>query len=276
MTQDAHEPVGVGILGATGRMGRLIADAVQAAPKMRLAGLGVSDGHDHEGSDAETALGLAGCSLTLSADVPGIVQASDVVIDFTHPNALARHLQAAVDHRTPLVIGTTGADKSQEMAVERAAEHIPIILAANTSLGVNLLLDTVARVAGALPADQADIDIVEMHHGGKVDAPSGTALALGRAAAQGRDVMLSDVQRLSREGQTGVRPVGEIGFATLRGGDVVGEHTVVFAMAGERIEITHRCTNRAVFARGAVRAAQWLMGQDPGLHTMADVLGLTD
>ena len=266
----------IGILGAAGRMGRLMARAILDNPQLSLGGLGVRNGSQLIGKTAAEALDLSGCEIVITGQSADVFAASDAVIDFTLPDATPTHLQQAVDSRTALLIGTTGLDASQEAAIDRAGQQIPIILAANTSLGVNLLLDTVSRVAGSLPAELADIEIVEIHHGGKVDAPSGTALALGHAAAQGRGVKLADVQRLSREGQTGERPEGEIGFATLRGGDVVGEHTVIFAMAGERIEITHRCTNRAVFARGAVRGAAWLASQAPGRYTMADVLGLND
>ena len=264
----------IGILGAAGRMGRLMAGLVIDNPQLSLGGLGVREHDPRAGQTGAEALNLAGCDTLITDQSAAVFADSDVVIDFTLPDATATHLQQAVDAETALLIGTTGLDAGQEAAIDRAGQQIPIILAANTSLGVNLLLDTVARVAGALPADLADIEVVEMHHRAKVDAPSGTALALGRAAAAGRGHSLAEVQRLSREGHTGARPAGEIGFATLRGGDVVGEHTVIFAMAGERIEITHRCTDRAVFARGAVRGAQWLAGQKAGRYTMADVLGL--
>jgi 4-hydroxy-tetrahydrodipicolinate reductase len=268
----------IGVLGAAGRMGRLIAADLwareQAGAGVSLAGLGLRAGDTRNGQTAAEALQLMGCPVTVSDDPAAVFAAADVVIDFTLPEATERHLALAVETATPVVIGTTGLSAAQEAALDQAAKSIGVILAANTSLGVNLLLDTVRRVAGALPASKFDIEIVEMHHGRKLDAPSGTALALGRAAAAGRGVKLGDVQRLSREGHTGARPEGEIGFATLRGGDVVGEHTVIFAAQGERIEITHRCTDRAIFARGAVEAALWLAKAGAGRHQMADVLGV--
>ena len=266
----------IGVLGAGGRMGQLIAAEIMAANGLTLSALGVRDGDARIGETAEATFGLTGSVAPVTGDAAGVFAVSDAVIDFTLPEATTAHLELAVTHKTALVIGTTGLDADTEAAITAAAAEVPVILAANTSLGVNLLLDTVRRVAGSLDARTADIEIVEMHHSAKVDAPSGTALALGHAAAAGRGKALADIQRLSREGHTGARPEGEIGFATLRGGDVVGEHTVIFAMAGERIEITHRCTDRKIFARGAVRAAEWLARQQAGRYSMGDVLGLTD
>lgn len=266
----------IGVLGAGGRMGQLIAAEIMSANGLTLSALGVRDGDARIGETAEAAFDLTGSTTPVTGDAAGVFAVSDAVIDFTLPEATAAHLELAVAHETALVIGTTGLDADTEATITTAAVEIPVILAANTSLGVNLLLDTVRRVACSLDAKTADIEIIEMHHSAKVDAPSGTALALGHAAAAGRGKALADIQRLSREGHTGARPEGEIGFATLRGGDVVGEHTVIFAMAGERIEITHRCTDRKIFARGAVRAAEWLARQQPGRYSMGDVLGLTD
>ena len=177
--------------------------------------------------------------------------------------------QAKVAH----VIGTTGLDETQQAALERAAVHTPLVVAGNMSLGVTLLASLVEQVAKALDADY-DIEVLEMHHRRKVDAPSGTALLLGRAAAAGRGVALGEVAQRVRDGHTGARPRGKIGFATLRGGDVVGDHTVIFAAEGERIELTHKASTREVFARGAVKAALWAQGRAPGLYSMKHVLGL--
>lgn len=268
----------IAVLGAAGRMGRLIAAEIwqrqRSGASLELCGLAVHADDPLAGQPAASGVGLTDCPLALTADPAAVIQQADVAIDFTSPSASRAHLALAVANGTALLIGTTGLTEADEVAIDQAGATIPVLLAANTSLGVNLLLDTVRRVAASLPDEGFDIEIVEMHHNRKVDAPSGTALALGQAAAEGRDVSLRQVQRLSREGHTGTRPVGEIGFATLRGGDVVGEHTVIFAGAGERIEVTHRCTDRAIFARGAVVGGAWLAGRPAGRYRMADVLGL--
>ncbi|MEM6903747.1 MAG: 4-hydroxy-tetrahydrodipicolinate reductase [Pseudomonadota bacterium] len=276
-TQDSEAPITIGVIGAKGRMGRAIADELWQGQGPVLGGLAVRAGDVDLGVTAETALGLDGCSSVQLSTVGDLPADLDALIDFSSSAALAENLSFARQHGLPLLIGTTGLDANADMAINKAAADIPLILAANTSLGINLLLDTVRRLSAALPPDLADIEILEMHHGGKRDAPSGTALALGKAAAAGREQPLREVQKLSREGDTGIRPEGEIGFATLRGGDVAGEHTVIFATPGERIEVTHRCTDRAVFARGAVRAARWLADRkgQPGKYSMADVLGLS-
>ncbi|MBO6783158.1 MAG: 4-hydroxy-tetrahydrodipicolinate reductase, partial [Alphaproteobacteria bacterium] len=187
----------------------------------------------------------------------------------------AAHAALAGEHGCALVAGTTGLEESHRAALQSASEQVPVVWASNMSSGVNLLFALTRQVARALDPD-FDIEIVEMHHRHKIDAPSGTALSLGEAAAAGRGVDFDAEKLLSREGITGERGRGRIGFATLRGGDVVGEHTVVFAGAGERIELTHRATDRGIFARGAVRAALWTRGRAPGFYAMADVLGMGD
>ena len=195
------------------------------------------------------------------------------MIDFTVPAATAAHAALAAQKGVAMVIGTTGLDAAQTRTVHEAATKVPVMWAANMSLGVNILLALVEQTARLL--DPAyDIDILEMHHRHKIDAPSGTALALGRAAADGRAVKLEEVWRKSRDGHTGARPAGEIGFATLRGGDEVGFHTVHYAGIGERLELTHRAFSREIYANGAVKAALWTEGRKPGLYTMKDVLGL--
>lgn len=193
----------------------------------------------------------------------------DVVIDFSRPELCRRSLEFAVERRVPMVIGTTGIDDELQRRIDIAAEKIPVCQAANFSLGVNLLLDLVARAAVGLPPG-FDIEVSELHHRWKVDAPSGTALALGRAAAAARGL---DHDRVARVRGDGVRAAGEIGYQVARGGDVPGEHTVCFFGDGERLEFTHRATDRAIFARGALHAARWLVGQPPGLYSMRDVLG---
>lgn len=195
------------------------------------------------------------------------------MIDFTVQAVARRHADLAARHGVALVIGTTGLEPDDQTAIAAAADVVPVVQAANMSVGVNLLLGLTEKVAATL-GDDYDIEIVEMHHRHKVDAPSGTALALGRAAAAGRETSLDAVAQRVRDGRIGARRQGDIGFATLRGGDVVGEHTVIFAADGERIEITHRATSRSVFARGAIRAALWTHGQPAGLYSMRQVLGL--
>ncbi len=219
---------------------------------------------------------LAGCAplnLPLGTDALELIARSDAVIDFTSPATSVEIAALAANARIVHVIGTTGFDDAEERAIEAAARHATVIKAGNMSLGVNLLTAITRRISEALDADY-DIEIVEMHHRQKVDAPSGTALMLGAAAAEGRKVSLKDVSVRSRDGHTGARRRGDIGFATLRGGTVVGDHTVVFAGEGERIEITHRAQDRSIFARGAVKAAVWGQGKGPGLFSMIDVLGL--
>jgi 4-hydroxy-tetrahydrodipicolinate reductase len=197
------------------------------------------------------------------------------VIEFSAPEATTAHVALAAAHGTGHVIGTTGLSEAQERAIRDAAQHTAIMRAANMSLGINLLLGLTEQVARALGPAAFDIEILEMHHKHKVDAPSGTALALGEVAARGRGVKLADAAARGRDGLTGARKAGAIGFAALRGGDVVGDHLVIFAGAGERLELVHRATDRRIYARGAVVAARWLQGRPPGLYGMADVLGLT-
>ena len=200
--------------------------------------------------------------------------AADVVIDFTVPAATATHAAMAAQAGTAMVIGTTGLSAEQQAAVDAAAAKVPVVQAGNMSLGVNLLVG-LAKQAAAILGPDYDIEVVEMHHKHKIDAPSGTALMLGKAAAEGRGIDHDASAVMSREGHTGPRPDGTIGYATLRGGDVVGDHTVIFAGPAERIELTHRAGGRDIFARGAVRAALWCEGKAPGLYSMRDVLGLS-
>jgi 4-hydroxy-tetrahydrodipicolinate reductase len=262
----------IGVVGCAGRMGRMVAASVLAEAGCRLAGGTEQPGSEHIGADLAGLAGAPPSGALVGADADTLFGAVDAVIDFTTPAATAAHAGLAAAHGTILVAGTTGLDAAQLRAVEAAGAKAVVVHAANMSVGVNLVLGLTAQVAGLLGPDY-DIEIVEMHHRHKVDAPSGTALAMGRAAAAGRGVDLEEVSQRVRDGHTGARRAGDIGFATLRGGDVVGEHTVVFAAAGERVEITHKASSRAVFASGAVRAALWARDQAPGLYTMRDVLG---
>lgn len=248
----------IGIAGITGRMGRLLAEEVPAA-----------------GATLAGGTSRAGGAPGLLPDFGALCGVSDVVIDFTHAHVARSHAQAAADSGTPLILGTSGLSPADEAAVAEAAKRIPIVYAANFAPGVNLFLAIAERMAAALPPAQYDAEIVEMHHRQKVDAPSGTAIALGRAVAAGRGTTLEAAGKESgRDGHTGARGTGTIGFAALRGGQVVGDHTLIFAAASEQISLTHRSFDRRVYATGAVRAALWAKGRAPGLYSMKDVLGM--
>ncbi|MCP4327517.1 MAG: 4-hydroxy-tetrahydrodipicolinate reductase [Alphaproteobacteria bacterium] len=263
----------IGIVGCAGRMGRMLAREVAAAADCVLAGGTETPGSAAVGKDMAALAGLEPIGVVVGDDPVDLFAAVDVVIDFTVPAATVRHAALAAQAPCALVIGTTGLDNAAQDKVAAAARHAPIVMAGNMSVGVNLLVDLVRQVAGVLGPGY-DIEVVEMHHRNKVDAPSGTALMLGRAAAEGRGADLEAVARMARQGQVGPRPEGEIGFATLRGGDVVGEHQVIFAGDGERVVLGHIASDRRLFAKGAVRAALWARGQAPGLYSMVDVLGL--
>jgi len=263
----------IGITGAGGRMGRLLIGAVIDNPGTELVGAVDRPESGVIGQDAGLIAGRDPCGVRVGDDPVVLFADADAVIDFTTPAATVEHAGLAAQGKTILVIGTTGLDPAEEEAVRIAARHTTIVLAPNMSLGVNLLFALTRKVAAALGTDY-DVEILEMHHRHKRDAPSGTALGLGRAAAEGRGVALDEAAVYAREGETGPRPAGAIGFATLRGGDVVGDHTVVFAGDGERLELTHKASNRAIYAHGALRATLWAHGQRPGLYTMVDVLGL--
>ncbi|OYD86151.1 MULTISPECIES: 4-hydroxy-tetrahydrodipicolinate reductase [Azospirillum] len=263
----------IGVVGCAGRMGQMLVREIAATPGCTLAGGTERVGGPALGKDIGVLAGLEPLGVTAIDDAAALFAEADAVIDFTSPDASVRHAALAAQSETVLVIGTTGIGPAQQEAIAQAATHTPIVQSPNMSLGVNLLLALVEQVGRAL-GDDYDIDILEMHHRNKVDAPSGTALGLGRAAAAGRGVALEDVWQKVRDGHTGVRPRGEIGFATLRGGDVIGDHTVVFAADGERIELTHKASGRQIYAKGAVRAALWANDKQPGLYSMKDVLGM--
>jgi 4-hydroxy-tetrahydrodipicolinate reductase len=254
-------------------MGRMLVAEICAGEGIVLAGGTASPGNANIGRDLGELAGIGLIGLAVGNDPAKLLGDCDVAIEFTAPAATAAHATLAAELGKPIVIGTTALDAEQDAAVRRAAERMPIVWAANTSLGINLLFGLVQEVAARLGPDW-DIEIVEMHHKGKVDAPSGTALALGRAAAAARGVDFDEAAQRGRDGITGARKAGAIGFAALRGGDAVGDHQVIFAGMGERLELAHRATNRAIYAKGAVRAACWLVGQPPGLYGMKEVLGL--
>lgn len=264
----------IGIIGCGGRMGQMLVRTVLASEGCTLAGGVEREGAPVLGQDLGVVAGVKPLGLTVGTDTAALFAAADACIEFTSPAASVEHAAQAAAAGKALVLGATGFEAAQLDALRRHAQQAPIVWAPNMSLGVNILLGVVRQIARAL--DPAwDIEVLEMHHRMKVDAPSGTALALGKAAAEGRGVALESVAQRVRDGITGARPQGQIGFATLRGGDVVGEHKVIFAGDGERVEIGHIATSREIFARGAVRAAQWAVGQPPGFYGMQDVLGLT-
>lgn len=262
------------VAGAAGRMGRTLARIIHETKGVTLAGGLERQGSECIGQDFGTLAGLGPLGVAVTADAHGLVSNVDGIIDFTVPAATVALAEIAAQKGIVHVIGTTGLSEAEEKAVDAAAKKAVIVKSGNMSLGVNLLAALVARAAAAL-GEEFDIEIAEMHHRMKVDAPSGTALLLGEAAAKGRAISLKERSVRSRDGHTGARKAGDIGFATLRGGSVVGDHTVVFAGDGERIELSHRAESRDIFARGAVKAALWAHGKKPGRYSMADVLNLT-
>jgi 4-hydroxy-tetrahydrodipicolinate reductase len=263
----------IAVVGAAGRMGQMLIRQIAHTEGCTLAGASEAQGSNAIGRDAGEVAGIEANKMKIVADSAAAIGAADVVIDFTVPAATAEHARIAAGKGVAVVIGTTGLDPQQTAAIQDCAKKVPILWAANMSLGINILMALVEKTASLLDPGY-DIEVLEMHHRHKIDAPSGTALALGRSAATGRKVKLEDVWRKSRDGHTGARPAGEIGFATLRGGEEVGVHTVMFAAAGERLELSHRSFSRETYASGAVRAALWLEGKKPGLYGMKDVLGL--
>ncbi len=263
----------IAIPGAAGRMGRNLVDACQRADGLQLGVATERDGHELLGSDAGLVAGVGELGVAIGSDLEAVADQFDVLIDFTAPAASLQHLDICRRHGKRMVIGTTGFSDTQKQQIEAAAKEIAVVFAPNMSVGVNLclkLLDMAARVLG----DDVDIEVIEAHHRHKVDAPSGTALRMGEvvASALGRD--LNSCAVYGREGITGPRERHTIGFETIRAGDIVGEHTVMFAAEGERVEITHKASSRMTFAGGAVRAAGWVASRDAGLFDMQDVLGL--
>ncbi len=267
------EQPGIVITGASGRMGQMLVQAVTASGKARLVGCVERAGHAWIGRDVGECMGGAALGVAVTDDPLEAFAKAQAVIDFTAPAATVEFAALAAQARAVHVIGTTGLEAVHLAAIGAAARHAVVVRAGNMSLGVNLLVKLTQKVAAALDADW-DIEVIEAHHRHKVDAPSGTALMLGEAAAQGRGVALEAARVSGRDGITGARERGSIGFSAIRGGDIVGEHDVLFAAMGERIVLRHVATDRAIFARGALRAAIWGQGQKPGEYDMMDVLGL--
>jgi 4-hydroxy-tetrahydrodipicolinate reductase len=264
---------GIVVTGASGRMGQMLIRMITASDKARLVGCVERTGHPWVGRDVGEAMGGAALGVAVTDDPLEAFARAQAVIDFTSPAATVEFAALAAQARAVHVIGTTGLEAAHLAKIDAAAHHAVIVRAGNMSLGVNLLVRLTQKIAAALDEDW-DVEIVEAHHRMKVDAPSGTALMLGQAAAEGRGVALETAMESGRHGITGARRRGSIGFAAVRGGDIVGEHDVIFAADGERVILRHVATDRAIFARGALRAALWGQGQKPGQYDMMDVLGL--
>ena len=266
----------VAILGAGGRMGAAITRCIQdgRVPGLQLAGAVDRDGHPGLGADVGALSGTTPAGVLLTNDAAAVVPNIDVAIDFSAPESTAAHAALAAAAGKALVIGTTGLAADQHASVSRASGSIPIVMAPNMSLGINLLLALARQAATSLRGKGYDVEIIERHHRLKKDAPSGTALGLGKAVAAGLDIDLDEASRHGREGVPGERTADEIGFHAVRAGDFVGDHTVLFATDGESVELSHRATSRDTFATGALRAAAWVCGREPGLYSMRDVLGL--
>jgi 4-hydroxy-tetrahydrodipicolinate reductase len=267
------EPLRLVVPGAAGKMGRMILKVISETPSTELVAAIERQASPLLGQDAGTVAGLQPLGVALRGDLDDALAQADAIIDFTAPAATAWTVSRAAEHEVAMVIGTTGLGEAEKRAIWHAAERIPIVLSANMSLGVNVLFGLLAQAAAALGKDY-DVEIVELHHRLKKDAPSGTALAMANVLAEalGRD--LGKDARYGRQGDVGARTPDEIAVLAVRGGDIVGEHTAYFCGMGERLEITHRASSRETFARGAVRAAEWLRDRDPGLYDMQDVLGL--
>jgi 4-hydroxy-tetrahydrodipicolinate reductase len=263
----------IGVLGCGGRMGQALLSQITAASDTTISGGTEPAGSDWIDRDLGDITGLGPVGLAVTSDAAALFQGSDAIVDFTAPSASQSHAALAASTATPLVIGTTGLSPADQGALEQAATQVAIVQAANMSLGVNLLVSLARRAAAALD-DLYDVEISDIHHRHKVDAPSGTALALGQAVAEGRRVDHDAMAVRDRDGITGERTTGQIGYGVFRAGNVVGEHSVIFAADDERIELTHKAGSRDIFARGALTAARWLQGRQPGLYGMEDVLGL--
>lgn len=263
----------IGIFGANGRMGRALVQVCKEQ-ELTLAAATVRPGSSWSGHDAGELAGCGKLDIALTETSASIVAQADVWIDFTMPEAMLEHLQLAVAAKKAMVIGVTGLSDAQYQQVQQASQHIPIVWAPNMSVGVNLMLHLV-QTAAKVMGETSDIEIIEAHHRFKKDAPSGTAMAIGASIASTLQRDLTECAVYGREGITGEREHNTIGFATVRGGDIIGDHTALFADLGERLEITHKASSRTTFAQGAVRAAQWLQNKQPSLYSMQEVLGLT-
>ncbi|SDY80341.1 dihydrodipicolinate reductase [Jannaschia faecimaris] len=271
--QDEEQAARLVVMGGSGRMGRMLCSVIEASDAMRLVAVTEAPGHDWAGQDFGSATGGAPSGVPVTDDAATALRGADAVIDFTTPSATVAMAKLCAEAGCAHVIGTTGLTSEDIAQIDACAAKTAIVRAGNMSLGVNLLTQLVQQVAASLDADY-DIEIVESHHRHKVDAPSGTALMLGQAAAAGRGVALDAVADRGRDGITGARARGAIGFSAIRGGDVIGDHDVMFMADGERLTLRHQASDRSVFARGALKAAIWAKGRAPGAYDMLDVLGL--
>ncbi|MDD5678450.1 MAG: 4-hydroxy-tetrahydrodipicolinate reductase [Kiritimatiellae bacterium] len=264
----------IAILGAAGRMGQVLIRCASRSPNLHLVGAVEAEQCPLLGKDAGIIAGIADIGVILTADSRKAFQKADVLVDFSFPSATGRHATLAAELKKPMVIGTTGLNAAETEIIRKVAAHIPVVWAPNMSLGVNLLFAMVRKTAGVL--GDYNIEIIETHHRHKKDSPSGTALRLAETAAAARGLKLDDVATHGRQGLVGERPAAQIGIHAVRAGDVVGDHTILFATEGERLEMTHRASSRDCFAMGALRAVEWVVTRKPGLYSMLDVLGIKD
>ncbi|MCG3841966.1 4-hydroxy-tetrahydrodipicolinate reductase [Psychrobacter sp. Ps1] len=270
-----NKSINVGVIGAGGRMGRMLIEAVQNNPQTALKAAIERQGSSLVGADAGEVAAIGHLNVQIVDDLVAVINDIDVLIDFSLPDATEKNMQVCAEHNVAMVIGTTGFNEQQERVLAKASEKITIVYAGNYSTGVNLSLKLLGMAAKAFGND-ADVEIIEAHHKHKIDAPSGTAYMMAEAVAEARGQNLKDVAIYGREGQTGERESGTIGIHAVRGGEIVGDHTVMFIADGEVVEITHRARARMTFAAGAVRAATWVVEQEVGQYNMQDVLGLSD
>lgn len=273
--QTKEQAIKVGVIGAGGRMGRMLIEAVNDNPQITLNAAIERQGSSLVGADAGEVAAIGHLNVQIVDDLQAVVDDIDVLIDFSLPDATEKNMQVCAEHNVAMVIGTTGFNEQQEQVLEKASEKIAIVYAGNYSTGVNLSLKLLEMAAKAFGAE-ADVEVIEAHHKHKIDAPSGTAYMMAEAVADARGQNLKDVAVYGREGQTGEREAGTIGIHAIRGGEIIGDHTVMFIADGEVVEITHRARARMTFAAGAVRAATWVIQQPTGQYNMQDVLGLND
>ncbi|OLF38823.1 4-hydroxy-tetrahydrodipicolinate reductase [Psychrobacter sp. C 20.9] len=273
--QTTEQTIKVGVIGAGGRMGRMLIEAVQNNPKTILNAAIERQGSSLVGADAGEVAAIGRLEVQIVDELEAVINDIDVLIDFSLPDATEKNMQVCAEHNVAMVIGTTGFNEAQEQVLAKASEKIAIVYAGNYSTGVNLSLKLLGMAAKAFGND-ADVEIIEAHHKHKIDAPSGTAYMMAEAVAEARGQNLKDVAIYGREGQTGERESGTIGIHAVRGGEIVGDHTVMFIADGEVVEITHRARERMTFAAGAVRAATWVIEQGAGQYNMQHVLGLND
>ena len=273
--QSNNKSINVGVIGAGGRMGRMLIEAVQNNAQTTLKAAIERQGSSLVGADAGEVAAIGHLNVQIVDDLAAVINDIDVLIDFSLPDATEKNMQVCAEHNVAMVIGTTGFNEQQEQVLAKASEKITIVYAGNYSTGVNLSLKLLGMAAKAFGND-ADVEIIEAHHKHKIDAPSGTAYMMAEAVAEARGQNLKDVAIYGREGQTGERESGTIGIHAVRGGEIVGDHTVMFIADGEVVEITHRARARMTFAAGAVRAATWVVEQEVGQYNMQDVLGLSD